>query len=143
MNGNRMIVIDRNDKLLPNRLVIQDKSHLLKYRVKVWFCHTCSENHVGSCPYLKQFYEALDAKKKMTVTHHIIADSTLCLAEQVGIKADITCMSGATAGQLVTACEEDTCDRHKDIVIAAGCNDVKVSDMKNERSVVKRIDASK
>jgi len=142
MNGNRMIVVDRNEKPLPDRLVIDDKSFLLKYRGKVWFCQTCVENHIGSCPYLKQFYEALDAKKKLKISHHIIADSSLRLAEQVGIKANITCMSGATAGQLATAVEEDTNEIHKDIIIAAGCNDVKVSDLENERSVVKRIDAS-
>lgn len=60
----------------------------------------------------------------MTVETHIISDSTLRHAEQAGLKADVTCMSGATKGQLATAVEEmNTKEKRKTMVIAAGANE--------------------
>lgn len=37
------------------------------------------------------------------INHLIVADSTLRLAEQVGLRANVACISGATVGQLAHA----------------------------------------
>ena len=143
MNGNRFVVLDRNEKELPDRITVAEKSFLIKYRGKKWFCSSCQATHVGPCPYLTELYATMDLKKKMTIDHHIWADSTLRHTEQSGLKAKVTCMTGATAGQLATAVEEDpdfgsttTC------TIAAGANDVSTRNIENEGEVARRIETS-
>ena len=142
-NGNRLVVLDRNEKELPDRVTVGTKSFLIKYRGKSWFCSSCQQTHVGPCPYLKELYATMDLRKKMEIRHHIVSDSTLRHAEQAGLKADITCMSGATAGQLATAVEEDpNINQHVDVIIAAGANDVQVQHLESDGEMARRIETS-
>lgn len=143
-NGNRYCVIKKKeDTELPNRLEVSGKSFLIKYRGKKWFCQSCKEDHVGACPYLKELYDARDKRNNQVITHHIVSDSSLRLAEEAGIRADISVMSGATLGQLTNAVEDDDdTERHRNVVFAAGANDVKVDENENERQIARRVDAS-
>ena len=143
LNCNRFIVIDRNEKELPDRITVADRSFLIKYRGKKWFCSSCQVTHVGPCPYLTELYATMDLKKKMNVYHHIVSDSTLRHAEQSGLKANITCMTGATAGQLATAVEEDpNLENNTIYTIAAGANDVSIENIENEGEVARKIETS-
>ena len=145
LNGNRMCVVDTKNSSnpLPNRLIIGDQSFLLKYKGKRWYCSSCSTEHVGACPYLKRFYELLDEKKNMRVETCILADSTLRLAEHVGLKADITCMPGATVGQLAQAVDiHPGQDRYTNFIVAAGANDTNVEYDHDPLKVAKKLDAS-
>ena len=145
LNGNRYVVVDTKNSSnpLPNRLIIGDQSFLLKYKGKHWYCSSCSTEHVGACPYLKRFYQLLDEKKSDVIETCILADSTLRLAEHVGLKADITCMPGATVGQLAQAVSiHPNQDRIKNYVIAAGANDTNIGLTSCPLTVAKKIDAS-
>ena len=107
-NGNRFCVIKKKeDAELPNRLEVAGKSFLIKYKNKKWFCHSCKEDHVGACTYLKELYEAKEKRKQQDITYHFVSDSSLRLAEEAGLRADISVMSGATLGQLANAAEDD------------------------------------
>ena len=144
-NGNRMCVVDTKNSTnkLPNRIIVNNESFLIKYRGKTWFCSNCQVEHTGACSYLKEFYEALNKNKDMEIQNLIISDSTLRLVENVGLKADISCMSGATIGQLATALEQNpNLHKYKNVVVAAGCNDITVKDMCDYESVAKKIDFS-
>ena len=64
---------------------------------------------------------------------HIIGDSSLRLVENVGLVADCTAISGACAGQLVTAVENHPRSKfHHEVVFAAGTNDVKTTETLSE-----------
>ena len=145
LNGNRFCVVDTktSSNPLPNRLVLGDRTFLLKYKGKRWYCSSCSTEHVGACPYLKKFHELLEQKKSHVIEHCILADSTLRLAEHVGLKADITCMPGATVGQLAQAAAiHPNQDKYKHFLIAAGANDAPAEHESCPLKVAKRIDAS-
>ena len=143
-NGNRFCVIKkRDDAVLPNRLEVCGQSFLIKYKNKKWLCNSCKEEHVGACPYLKELYAAREKRAQQEIRHHIVSDSSLRLAEEAGVRADISVMSGATLGQLANAVEDDDdVDRHHNVVFAAGANDVKVNESENERHIAKRVDSS-
>ena len=144
LNNNRMAVVDTSNATnpLPNRLIIGEHSFLLKYKGKKWFCSSCNEEHIGPCPYLKSFYEALERKRAMKVDTLVLADSTLRLAENVGVKADITCMPGATVGQLAQVIEELPEGKYDSFYIAAGANDTNIRDETCPFTIAKKIDAS-
>lgn len=142
LNGNRYIVMDINAKV-PNRLDINGHSFLLKYKGKKWYCSSCNEEHVGACKYLQTFYALKDKKAQAHLTTTIIGDSSLRLVENVGLLADVACMSGASAGQLVTAVENHPNQaKHVEVVIAAGANDVKSLNSYDNAELCKRIDKS-
>lgn len=142
LNGNRYIVMDTASKI-PNRLDIKGESLLLKYKGKRWYCSSCNEEHVGACGYLKKFYELKEKKEKERLSMSIVGDSSLKLVENVGLLADVTCMSGASAGQLVTAVENHPkAAQHVEVVFAAGANDIKTGEAFEEKELCKRIDRS-
>ena len=143
-NGNRMCVVKNTNSSvpLPNRIEVAGKSFLIKYQGKRWYCSSCSEEHTGACPYLKNFYEALEKKKAMEINSCVLADSTLRLAEHVGLKADIKCMPGATVGQLAQAIDEDSSEKYNCYHIAAGCNDTSIKHDTDPYIVAKKIDSS-
>ena len=144
LNLNRMVVVDTSTSKnkLPDRLTVGEKSFLIKYKGKQWHCTSCNDMHVGPCPYLKNFYEALDKKRSFkSLDSAIIADSTLRHAEHVGIKADVMAMPGATVGQLANACS-DFKGKYKNVFVVGGANDVRVGDVTSEFVIAKRIDRS-
>ena len=145
-NGNRFLVINRKGKQhlkIPNRLDIQGESLLLKYKGKEWLCKTCQTLHVGACPYLSEYFDIKDKKKEMNIKTGIVGDSCLRHVENVGLRADVACMSGAHTGQLVTAVTDNP-DFHKfsHLIIAGGNNDINVRNDCDEVDMIKRIDMS-
>ena len=145
-NTNRMVVVDTTDAKnpLPDRLQVGERSFLIKYKGKKWHCSSCSDMHVGACPYLKAFYEALERKRALKdVKHAIMADSTLRHADHVGVAADMMAMPGATVGQLATACSNITSSKpFTEFFLVGGANDIDIRDDKSEFVVAKKIDKS-
>ena len=148
MNCNRMCVVDTTSSKnpLPDRLQvegIEGKSFLLKYKGKKWHCSSCNEMHEGACPYLKEFYAALDAKKAIKeLNYAIIGDSTIRHTDHVGLAADVMSMPGATTGQLANAVKDMPKQTYKEVILVAGANDVRTSDITSEFLMAKRIDKS-
>ena len=135
-NGNRFAVVDcsKSSTSLPDKLPLihpitgQTIEFTLRYKGKKWFCRSCAQEHSGKCAYLEQFNKVMEERKRVTITTKIYSDSTMKLAQQVGLKADITCISGASAGQLATAAElEKNGDKLTTVIFAAGANDTKVT----------------
>ena len=144
LNGNRMLVLktDNIDEL-PNRIEVEGQSFLIKFKGKKWFCTTCKEDHIGPCEYIKRFHEIREKRKQESKVAHLISDSCLRHVEQVGLRADVSCMSGAAAGQLVLAAEQDPeGENHLGLVLAAGANDVKVGGVWTELDMAKKIEKS-
>ena len=144
LNGNRYCVITRDpEKELPNRLAVRDKTYLIKYKDKKWSCSSCAVEHVGACPYRKKIFEARDKRKNLDITHHLVSDSSLRLAEESGLCAEISCMSGATVGQLANAVDEEGGDdKLTSFVFVGGANDTKPTQTESDREIAKKIDAS-
>ena len=63
----------------------------------------CQSEHVGPCESLQAFYAAKEAREKEPIHVKVLSDSTLRRAEQIGLRADILCMSGAGVGHLANA----------------------------------------
>ena len=143
-NSNLMCAVDTEGSTnpLPDRIMVQNKSFLIKYKGKKWHCSSCATEHVGACPYLADFYKALEMKKQTHVSHTIIADSTLRHADHVGLKADVVCMPGATAGHIATAFEGLKSPHTTDVTIVVGANDVRTKDVTSEFVMAKKIDCS-
>ena len=145
-NGNRFVVLCRRGKedvKIPDRLKLHGQSFLLKYKGKEWLCGSCMKLHKGPCPYLKEFYAAKEAKRLSTIKTQIVGDSCLRHVESVGLRADVACMTGACAGQLVPAIEDNpNFSNMSHIIIAAGNNDTMVKNDCDEEEMVKRVDKS-
>ena len=78
-------------------------------------------NHVGPCPFLQAFYAATDARSKEQIDLKVVSDSSLRLAEQVSLRADVLCMSGGGLGHLVTVLRDDPMlKERKGIALATG-----------------------
>ena len=143
-NGNRFCVIKpHTGKELPDRIMVNEISFLVKYSGKKWNCSSCKTEHVGPCPYKKMLYAARDKRNASNISHHVVSDSTLRHADQSGVRADISVMSGATLGQLANAvATDDDVERHCHVVFAAGANDTRVGELDNDHTIVKRLDRS-
>ena len=59
----------------------------------------------------------------------MVSDSSLRLAEQVGLRADVLCMSGGGLGHLATVLRDDPMlEERKDIALVTGGNDIRQLD---------------
>ena len=86
-------------------------------------------NHVGPCPFLQAFYAAKDVRSKEQIDLKVVSDSSLRLAEQVGLRADVLCMSGGGLGHLATVLRDDPMlEERKDIALVTGGNDIRQLD---------------
>lgn len=139
---NKMCVVDteRSTIPLPDRITVDDKSFLIRYKGKKWLCRSCNAEHVGQCPYKKEFYAALEYRKSLEMTHSLVGDSTLRLADHAGLRADVVSMPGATVGQLATAIEQ--MENYPVVTLVAGANDVKSDKVDSEFILAKQIDQS-
>ena len=70
-------------------------------------CGRCGIDHVRGCEKLKEFYAAKELRKKEVIDMKLLSDSTLRHAEQVGLRADVLCMSGVGIGHLANALRGD------------------------------------
>ena len=94
----------------------------LRYKGQQCWCRRCDEYHVGACEYLKKFHEAREVREKELINVKIMSDSTLRLAESVGLRADILCMSGGGVGHLANAVRDDPVmkERNEVVVVTSG-----------------------
>ena len=115
----------------------------LRYKGQTWFCRRCEVNHVGPCPFLQVFYAAKYERSKHQIDLKVVSDSSLRLAEQVGLRADVQCMSGGGLGHLATVLQDDPMmAERKDIAIVTGGNDIRQLDTFPPEDIVFAIDRS-
>ena len=137
-NGNRFCVIKKVDNLnsIPEYLPVTHPVTKKLYNVKLTFrnqarsCTRCLKKHVGQCPEMRKFFEALDTRRKLNddgqISTKIMSDSTMRLADPLGLTADVSTMSGGGLGQVVQAALDDPqIEKMTDVVIIAGANDIK------------------
>ena len=130
MNGNRYCVVDPGDKTIPGTIKVLDIQTQkmvpvhLRYKGQQWCCRRCDANPIGPCEYLKKFYAARDARKAEQIRTKVVSDSTLRLAETVGLRADVLCMSRGGVGHLANAVRDDPAMPEMSVVsVITGGND--------------------
>ena len=113
LNGNKYCVIDPGDKEIPGTISVlnpmtQQKVPIqIRYKGQKWFCRRCEEDHIGPCEAAQRFNAAREARAREMINKKIVCDSTLRLADQVGLRADVVCMSGAGVGHLANVLRDD------------------------------------
>ena len=132
LNGNRYCVVDTGDKVVPGTVVVCHAATHRKvpihtrYRGQTWWCRRCRVEHVGACEALKAFYAARDLRAAQQINVKVVADSTLRRAEQVGLCADVLCMSGGGIGHLANAIRDDPDMRERgELCLVTALNDVR------------------
>jgi hypothetical protein len=155
LNGNRYCIIKKVDNLnsIPEFLPVTHPVTKKLYNVKSTFkdqarsCTRCLKKHVGQCPEMKKFFEALDNRKKLKeekrITTKIMSDSTMRLADPLGLTAEVSTMSGGGLGQVVQAALDDPeITKMDDVVIVGGANDIKCQSFETIEEFAQNIDAS-
>lgn len=154
-NGNRYCVIKIPDSLnaIPEFLPITHTLTKVLHNVKTTFkgqsrfCPRCMQKHVGQCPQLKDFFDALAHRNKMKddkeITTKITSDSTLRLADPLGLTAAVSTMSGGGLGQIVQATLDDPeNDEMSHLILVGGANDSKNSSFENNEEYAENIDTT-
>lgn len=140
-NGNRLCVVEKPANLnsIPNSINVYDVKTGGQRRFNIWFpgqqrpCPTCiGQTHVGPCPVMEEFKKVRAERTKMEndgeITTAIISDSTLRFVDPIGLRAEVTTMSGGALGQTLQVIEDDpviSSDEVKNVVVMAGENDTK------------------
>lgn len=130
-NGNRYCVME-TDKAVPDQIPIPDPANKeltymvrVGYRGKQYYCGRCQLYHVGNCPSKEEFYKEKQYKASQTINTQIFADSTLRHADDTGLSANITCMSGGRLGQISHMINDLPGIRSKNnIIMVSGINDI-------------------
>lgn len=98
-------VLDTQDiKKIPDLISFFDAntSRQVKFQCRFcrqsWYCRRCNTEHTAHCDKLKRFYERRDVRAKQTIETLIVSDSTLRLADEVGLSADVVCVPGSFLG---------------------------------------------
>ena len=154
MNGNRYCVVDPGDNTIPDTIKVLDINTQkmvpvhLRYKGQQWWCRRCDAYHIGPCEYLKKFYAARDAQKAEQIRTKVVSDSTLRLAETVGLRADVLCMSGGGGGgggvgHLANAVRDDPAMPEMGVVaVITGGNDYIVAKYECSNDFVFTVDKS-
>ena len=149
MNGNRYCVVDPGDKTIPGTIKVLDITTQkmvpvhLRYKGQQWWCRRCDAYHIGPCEYLKKFYAARDARKAEQIRTKVVSDSTLRLAETVGLRADVLCMSGGGVGHLANAVRDDPAMSEMGVVaVITGGNDYIGAKYENHNDFVFTVEKS-
>ena len=149
LNGNRFCVVDVGKTPVPSNITIlslqiQKKVKInTRYKGQKWWCRRCQGEHVGPCESLQSFYAAKDARAKENIQVKVLSDSTLRRAEQIGLRADILCMSGAGVGHLANALRDDPAVNEKgELGMILGQNDVRNSEGAGDLEYIYTIDRS-
>lgn len=155
LNGNRYCVLNMVDNLnsIPEFLPVTHPVTKKLYNVRSTFknqarsCSRCMNKHVGQCPELKKFFEARDHRTKMKedaeINTKIMSDSTLRLADPLGLTAEVCTMSGGGLGQVTQAAADDP--EIKDmssVVIVGGANDIKCTSFETNEEFAQNIDVA-
>ena len=155
LNGNRYCVIKPPEDLnkipefLPVRNPLTKSLHNVKttYKGQARFCTRCLKKHVGECPELKAFYEALEKRNKLKEDGEIVtkfmSDSTLRLVDPLGIKAEVSTMSGGGLGQIAQATIDDPENTNMtNLFIIGGANDIKNNKFESNEEFAENVEGS-
>ena len=130
LNGNRYCVVDTGDKVVPGTVVVcHTATHRkvpihTRYRGQTWWCRRCQVEHVGAC---EAFYAVRNLHALQQVNVKVVADSALRRAEQVGLQADVLCMSGGGFGHSTNAIRDDPVIKERgEISVVSAFNDVRM-----------------
>ena len=87
------------------------------------------DKHIGRCPQLAEFYEAQENRKRMEKENKIktiiYGDSTLALADPLGLRTEVVAMSGGSLGQVTQAAFNNPKSKDADnIILLGGANDL-------------------
>ena len=153
LNGNRYCILKKvNDvNCIPEYLPVTNPITHKLFNVRSTFrdqarsCARCMKKHVGQCPELKQFFEALNQRKKLKedkeIKTKIMSDSTMRLADPLGLTAEVSTMSGGGLGQVAQAARDDPENAEmSDIVIIGGANDIKCMSFESNEEFAQSVD---
>ena len=154
-NGNRYCIIKKvaNLNSIPEFLPVTHPLTKKLYNVKLTFrnqarsCNRCLKKHVGQCPEMKKFFEALDTRKNLKeeekIPTKIMSDSTMRLADPLGLTAEVSTMSGGGLGQVVQAARDDPeIEKMTDVVIVAGANDIKCQSFDSNEEFAQNVEST-
>ena len=146
-NGNRYCVVDVGEKVVPATIMVMNPANQrltpiqTRYKGQKWRCGRCGIDHVGGCEKLKEFYAAKEVRDKERIDMKILSDSTLRQAEQVGLRADVLCMTGAGVGHLANALRDDPQIMDREAVgVVLGGNDITNSEEASPAEFVYAVD---
>ena len=128
-NGNRYCVIEPKGDI-PSSIQVPDEYgnfHTISIRFKgqSYYCGVCNVTHVGPCPAKQAFYAEKAIRAKLQIDMQIISDSTLRQVDQLGLSANVMCMSGGRAGNVANILHDDPSIKTKtSVIVVAGFNDV-------------------
>ena len=135
LNNNRYLVVEKLDdkedlrKRIGSRVVVEGTTFNIVYDGMQRHCWTCMKTHGSHCP-LKARNDFLRQQRQTTGKRKIYSTSTLRHANQLALNSDVACMSGGGIGQILNAIQHD--DKHDEVIIAAGTNELVRSDDLNE-----------
>ena len=123
-NGNRYFCMQATEQL-PDSIPISDPTdssltYMVRvgYKGKTYHCARCQQRHVGACPERQEFFAAKMHRETMEITTTILSDSTLRQADVIGLRANVTCMSGGRVGNVAhMLLDLPGIDTMKDVVI--------------------------
>ena len=154
LNGNRFCILKSVDtNSIPEFLPVTHPVTKKLFNVRSTFkgqarsCTRCLKRHVGQCPELKAFFEALNKRKELKdegkITTKIVSDSTLRLVDPLGLNAEVSTMSGGGIGQVLqAACDDPEISIMKDVVVVGGANDVKCPSFDTNEEFAQCIDTT-
>ena len=148
LNGNRSLVVELTPDLSIPRTVFYVGPHTeIKGKLKVFYkgqpyhCFKCDTTHERICPKKsrrkgKKEEERLDREVKNKTL--IMSDSTLRMANQKAMNADIICISGGRIGHINNSMNYNPdILKYDNIVMVAGLNNIDLGDTpENERQHV-------
>lgn len=137
-NGNKYCVVERpaNLAIIPPFLFVRDPTTNKDKRFNILYggrpkkCFRCEKFHADKCPEVIAFEIARDERNRLKeekeIKTKIYSDSTMRLADPMGLKAEVCAMSGGGLGQLATSAFDDPEEENiQNIIILGGNNDIK------------------
>ena len=146
LNGNRYAVLIPKGEIpvsvtVQNPMTKKDSIFYTRYRGQPYLCRACGIMHKEPCDYLKKFYRLKEQREQNKPTKMILSDSTLRRAQQVGLSADVECMSGGTIGQVAGALIHNPKIKDvKNVVVVAGMNDLKNNEKMDPETFITKVD---
>ena len=153
-NGNRYCVVDTPDdmKTIPTSISLRHPVNGIIYPITVdfygkeVFCDRCSAFHTTRCPELVEFYAAVEERKEMVKTQQIkskvYGDSTLRHMDPLGLRSEVSAMSGGGLGQVIQASLDDPTNMYDNNIIFGGTNDIKDQNFPTNEAFAANVDAS-
>ena len=121
---------DGSRRDLGNQIEVEGKVFRLHYYGITRWCSLCSAKHGRECPKKIRFEYLKELRQGRTEKRKIHSDSTLRYTNQLALTTDVACMSGGGLGQLCNWVKYD--DKHAEVILAAGSNEVHSTDPLNE-----------